>query len=274
MSFSKRTLTVALNIGLISAFAVAVGSAPAQAIERPVGRALIRIDAPSATTSKVSNGQYVMTLPKESAGQWLAERPNARGKTKVAVGNITAEQVAKRWSAFQYSGSGVFATLVWTSNSEKRVAPVRLSQPTVTEGGISITVASGIALPETMTDLSINVRRAPGVKMRAFPKTSEVEITSNLYFSSQVPSHKSATTTLHDGSGKSCWTRTFQSGAMDWDQISRVNCGGVNTYGDVRVHFANDKLLGDLFFEGTLTPAGQASFHWDDYLLRWTTSGD
>lgn len=78
---SPRLLSALAVAGLIAASSLTLGVAPASAAEGVgSGRAVIRIDAPTATVIKTGKNSYRMVLPPDSSGQWMGERTNDAGK--------------------------------------------------------------------------------------------------------------------------------------------------------------------------------------------------
>lgn len=160
---SPRLLSSLAAAGLIAASTFALGAAPASASGEGIGsgRALIRIDAPTATVLKTGKNSYRMILPPDSSGQWMGERTNASGVTQTRVGDLTAKKLSTKWTKFRYGSQAVLSTLVWMTSDGPSPAVVRLSQPKVTDAGVRFDFTSKWAIPSRLQDVSINIRRAP-----------------------------------------------------------------------------------------------------------------
>ena len=177
-----RLVSVLATAGLIAASSLALGVAPASAAEGiGSGRALVRIDAPTATVVKTGKNSYRMILPPDSSGQWMGERTNAAGKSQVRVGDVTAKKLSTTWTKFRYGSQAVLSTLVWMTSDGPSPAVVRLSQPKVMDAGIRFDFTSKWAIPSKLQDVSINLRRAPEKNEVRSSSESTFVISDKLY---------------------------------------------------------------------------------------------
>lgn len=162
MTFVGKALSFATAAALVAS-AMFMSSAPAQAEGIGSGRAVIRIDAPTATVTKVGKHAYRMVLPEGTTGQWMGERPNAQGKQITRVGDLTAGKLANRWTKFRYAKAPVYTTLMWNSESaDPGYALIMLDKPKMTDAGVRFDFTSRAAIPTTLSDVSINISRAQG----------------------------------------------------------------------------------------------------------------
>lgn len=233
----------AVGAPAMAAPAPTTGSVVAKPVASPTssgigsGRALVRIDAPHTRVTKVGTHSYRMVLPASSAGQWLGERTDAQGRRQARVGDLTAGKLATAWTKFRYTSSGVMAALTWTdaSGGQRAGAPVRLSQPKVTSNGVRFEFTSTRSVPQTLHNLSINLRRAPGVgpAVRATNTSNKVQILGSTWEGLRVTSGgvEVLIYTAADGSGTLppsgpyCWSATLTSGMPIASLGAGITCG-------------------------------------------------
>lgn len=282
-----RLLTSLAAAGLLAASTFALGVAPASAAEGVgSGRALIRIDAPTATVVKTGKNSYRMVLPPDSTGQWMGERTNAAGKAQVRVGDLTAKKLSTKWSKFRYTSKAVPSTLAWMTSEGPSTAPVRLSQPKVTDAGVRFDFTSPFAVPSRLTDVSINIARAPGNNRARSSSESVYNITADLNIGYTQNSPKDVYSRIfNDTNNNTCFdhTNTYTSSGTSTQNTSV----GSNTCDNVKYtnYFSNYGL--SVYFDAsgktssTLTyyinytpppPSGQSAvtFPFTTTLMWWT----
>lgn len=98
---------------MILTSSLAFATAPAQAAEISPGRAVVRIDAPSVTTTQTGENTYRLVSKKDATGQWMGERTLKNGKVRSLVGDLTARKLVKHWKDLKYTKSGTTGTLTW-----------------------------------------------------------------------------------------------------------------------------------------------------------------
>lgn len=162
----SRLLASAAALGVAAATLVAVGL-PAQAAEDKIGlgsgRALVRLDIPSATVVKEGKGKYRLVLSPGTAGQWMGERKDSAGRQRSLVGDLTAKKLANRWSNLRYTKDGLEAFLQWntSSSTDNRVARVQLGKPRITSQGIAFDFTSDDPIPSKVNDVTLHLPKAP-----------------------------------------------------------------------------------------------------------------
>jgi hypothetical protein len=185
--------------------ALVVASAPAQAKGEGIGsgKALVRLDVPTVTVTKIGKSTYRMVLPEGTTGQWMGERPNDRGKQVVRVGDLTAAKLSKRWTNFRYSDQPAYTTLIWNNDSpDREVAVGRLSRPRITDGGVRIDFTTPFTLPTQMDDVTINLARASH-KPRGGVQTAV--LVGSMAAWMNAASLTSVNVKLYNTSGGDCW---------------------------------------------------------------------
>ncbi|MGI9117077.1 MAG: hypothetical protein ACR2JV_05525 [Gaiellales bacterium] len=200
-----KTLSVAaVAIGLIAI------SVPAQAKEISAGRAVVRIDIPSATVATVGKNAYRMVVASTTTGQWMGERTLANGRSKTLVRKLTAGALGNNWSNFRYTKAGVPATLVWAdADSPMTVRIVKLGRPEMTADGVVFNFTTPQSMPETITDASLNLQRAPQTGKRTRDSTSTYTVTGTLMVSIEVVSIEEAKIRIYNSSNdNTCWGTT------------------------------------------------------------------
>lgn len=267
--------------GVVSALLVGVGG-PAQAVGIGTGRAVVHVDAPEATATKQADGSYELTLPAGSTGQWMGERTNAAGKTRVRVGDLTAERLSTGWRNFRYTEAGVGATLVWNADTSKvRTAKVRVAQPRVTDAGVAFTVTSDAALPESLKDMSLHLDRAPGKRMRTStnPYSQSTVIADALTISLVANTVTSATPRIYNaGNNSTCWQGTLNTNATTLgvrnstcDNIAYANATNLSGKYPFGVSASFGSKNCSAYFSLNITPPGQATYSYS-HTFTWTVS--
>lgn len=206
-----RLLSVLAAAGLVAASSLALGVAPASAAGEGIGsgRALVRIDAPTATVVKTGKNSYRMILPPDSSGQWMGERTNAEGKTQVRVGDVTAKKLSTKWTRFRYTSKAVPSTLAWMTSDGPSSAPVRLSQPKVTDAGVRFDFTSPFTIPSRLQDVSINISRAPEKNEPRSSSESVYNITADLNIGYSQSSPKDVSSRIfNDTNNNTCFSHS------------------------------------------------------------------
>lgn len=217
--FVVATATMCLTLmGLTS-------PSPVTAAEIGTGRALIRIEAPTATVSKNPDGSFTLTIPSGSKGQFLGERPDANGKEKLRVGNVSAKQLSSKWKDFKYTSSGAKATIAWDASKRSwKGAIVKLSKPVVTPSGITFKFTSKRGLPASLKDVAVNLQRAPSKSVRTYSPDATVNIAGNMNFSAGFYDDGKVDVHLMDGTSH-CWSYTFTG--FKTETIPNESCAGI-----------------------------------------------
>lgn len=282
---SRHLVSSVVSAGLVAS-ALVLGVAPAQAAEGiGSGRALIRIEAPTATVIKTGKNSYRMILPPDSSGQWMGERTNAEGVAETHIGDLTAKKLSTRWSKFRYTSQGVLSTLAWRPSDGPSTAVVRLSQPKVTDAGVRFDFTSKFTIPSKLQDVSINLRRAPE-KNEVRSNESKYWITDDLYIGYTQESSKEVYsrifnmtnnntcfdhTNTYTGSGTT--TQNTSVGSNTCDSVKYTNY--YSNYG-LSVYFdASGKDYSTLTYNINYTPpppAGQSAstFPLTQTFMQWT----
>ena len=203
---------------------------PATAAEIGTGRAIIRIDAPTATVSKNPDGSFTLTIPSGSKGQFLGERPDSNGKERLRVGNVSAKQLSSKWKDFKYTSSGAKATIAWDASKRSwKGAIVKLFKPVVTSSGVTFKFTSKRGLPASLKDVAVNLQRAPQKSVR---KTYEVEATvniaGNMNFFAGFYDAGSVDVYLMDGTSH-CWSYKFTEETTA--TMPDESCAGIPQWG-------------------------------------------
>lgn len=278
---SRISLSAATIAGVVSALLVGIGG-PAQAVGIGSGRAVIHVDAQKATAIEQTDGSYDVTLPAGSSGQWMGERTNATGKSKVRVGDLTAERLSTEWSNFKYTAAGTEATLVWNADMSKlRTAAVRVTQPRVTDDGVVFNVTSRTAIPKSLNNMSLHLSRAPekGMRTSTSPYSQSTVIADALTISLVANTVTSATPRIYNaGNNSTCWQSTLNTNARTLgvrnntcDNIAYANASGLSgsyPYG-VSASFGSKNC--SAYFSLNITPPGQATYAYS-HNFAWTVS--
>ena len=293
MTHARRTLSVIGTLA-VALSALTFATAPAQASGKGTGvgsgRAIIRIDAAEATVTKTGKHAYSMVLPLDSSGQWMGERTNANDKTRLRVGDLTAQKLANKWGNFRYTKSGVLATLSWSEGSpDHQMMLVKLAMPTITDAGVKFTFTSKRAIPTTLTDLSLNLRRAPGKHERTrlpratsnYPVESTMGIADGVDVYMQVNNATQVYGKIFDSN--TCWQATLNSPNTQQNHQATASVGGscngialADEYTGYGMHATfpygdHHDITGDAGFSLKYTPSGQSTMSWAQTMVNWST---
>ncbi|MGI9197395.1 MAG: hypothetical protein ACR2KE_08020 [Candidatus Nanopelagicales bacterium] len=268
MTRAPRFLSVFASLAIAASALVAAGT-PAQAQGIGSGRAVVRIDAPSATVIKVGKHSYRMLLPEGATGQWMGERPNAAGTRVTRVGDLTAAKLAKRWTKFRYSIAPVYTTLTWDDGSHiPGAALVMLSPPRVTDKGVRFDFTSRADLPRTMSNVSLHVSRAAragdGARSSGAPQSAVVTGTMTVGIS--FDSTGRVLGRIYSAPSTNCWGGSSGSKVGSSTSVGSGTCGGI-PYADYETippafGISLDSVRNEVFFNLNVTPPGQASYQY------------
>jgi hypothetical protein len=260
---------------------VALGSAPSPAVASDgdsgpafvgsvgAGRALVRIDAASATVTRNADGSFTLTLPAGSKGQFFGERLDVTGKKRLRVGNVSAKQLMKKWNAFRYTSAGVNATIAWESKTPATLegAMVRLFKPSVTSGAVKFRFTTTRSVPATLHDVTVNLQRAPGRSARTtYTVQNTVTLSGNMKFFAGFYDGGKVDTHLMNGSSY-CWSYAF--GAEGSEAIPSMSCAGIPQWGGTVTWKAQSSPWGStgVYLYTNLQPSGQAAFIYNQEIL-------
>ena len=265
-----------VGIAAVALSTLTLAIAPAHASETTgigSGRAVIRLDAPTATVVKTGKHSYRMVLPQGTTGQWMGERANANGTLRSRVGDLTAAKLAKRWTNFRYGSTPVYTTLAWNSQSTGLgAAVVMLSQPKITDEGVRFDFTSRFALPKTMRDVSVNISRAPrkGDNARSLG-VQQATVTGTLVVWINATSEVQVFGRIYDSSGSNCWGGANGTKLAGYQSVGSGTCAGLayadtpaidppydEPYGVITDFSSNGKSA--VYYEFNVTPPGQNTF--------------
>lgn len=274
MTFVGKALSFATAAALVAA-AVVVSSSPAQAEGVGSGRAVVRIDAPSATVIKTGKNSYRMVLPEGTTGQWMGERPDAQGKQITRVGDLTAGKLANRWTRFRYSSSPVYTTLTWDDGSHvPSAALVMLSRPRVTDQGVRFEFTSRADLPRTLSDVSLHVSRAPGAGdgPRKSGQPQSAVVTGTMMVAINFDSMGRVLGRIYSSPSTNCWGGDSGAKVGSNTSVGSGTCGGI-PYADYETiappfGIAFDPTRNQVYFNLNVTPAGQSPYQYGN-IFSW-----
>lgn len=242
-----RLAAAAAALGLTASGFAAAGL-PAQAAEDKIGlgsgRALVRLDIPSATVVKEGKGSYRLVVSPGTAGQWMGERKDPEGRRRSLVGDLTAKKLANRWGTLRYTKDDLGAFLQWntSSSTDNKAARVQLGKPRITSKGIVFEFTSDDPIPSRISDVTLHLPKAPekqGGERAVTPGYYDQNVSGDLWIS-YTPNDGSSTTGIYN--------------------VSNGNfCFGKHTYGvqtDNNVSYAS---------VGSNTCA---TVHYEDYYLK------
>jgi hypothetical protein len=229
MLLNKKSIAL-LSMLAISGASILLGPVVSHAAGISAGRAVIHIDARTATVTQQADGSYEIAMPKGTIGQWMGDRTSANGKKRVRVGYLTGEELVSGWKKFRYISSGIGATLVWepSCGQFEHVAVHVVGKPRRTATGVTFTVTSRKSLPSTLKDVSIHLQRAPKKGFIARPMTANISSSSdapytvvidqtvtildNLMVSSNINTNtpNNFSVTIHNGSNQ-CWSHAWNN---------------------------------------------------------------
>jgi hypothetical protein len=274
---AARALVALTSIGLVAS-GVALAQAPAHASGIGAGRALIRIDAPSATVTKKADGSYRLVLPRGASGQWMGERKNERGKTVVRVGDLSAEQLSRKWGKFRYGTSSPLATLAWNSSTSRTTGSlIRMGRPKVTDQGVVIafTKIAGLKIPGTLQEVSLNIRRGPEKSAR--DTVTNINLTADLWYHFNVEDEYNKTygKIYNNTNGNDCWDATMTP-SNDDVTIPDNTCDTIDYNGAAQTTFpGTDSTGGAGWLDVYLTPTDPAgdTMSWNQMVYNWYVGG-
>ncbi|MGI9197804.1 MAG: hypothetical protein ACR2KE_10125, partial [Candidatus Nanopelagicales bacterium] len=267
-----RTLAGAVAGGVVATALIA--GLPAHAVDQQAGigsgRAVIRIDVPSATVQKVGKNAYRMVLPPGYTGQWMGERTNARGTERTLVRDLTAGKLANRWTNFRYTTAPANATLTWNRQStEPGVAVIMLSAPTVTPQGVSFGFTSRRNVPGTLTDASLGIARAARAGDKPRTQVQIATVTGSMTVWINPISSKQVYARIYDASGSNCWGGSSGNQVVGDVSVGSGTCAGnayTNSMSDPTAGIVADlaPVTGNscVIFYLNVTPPNQAMFQY------------
>lgn len=290
-----RVVAGVAALGVTAAASLAI-AAPASSVEAKTGigkgRALVYVEAPTATVTKTGKNSYRMVLPPGSTGQWMGERTDAEGNTRTRVGDLTAKKLSKKWTSFRYGDAAVPATLAWMGSDAMASALVRLSRPKVTDSGVRFDFTSKSRIPSTLEDVSINVQRAPGKSQARSTDAYNFQVSGDLWIGANVVNSTKINTRVYNSSNNNtCWTgdgaKTISDDMSKIQSVTANTCANVqysnsqpgsSSYPDygVSVQWPAPATRGQPETKGTLTyllfvtPPDQAQFKLNHQIISWS----
>ena len=263
MKSTRVSLFVAVTAILGS---MVVGIVPAQAAS-DLGTGLIRMDAGWASIKTLSDGSTVLTLDKEASGQWMGE---VASSTTPVVRDIDDSRLVTAWNGFGH-GAEAAATVTWNSLANYQL--IDLSDPSMTpRGHMRFVIDADANLPNRIENVSLNIHRAQQVQQRAFPYTSNFQITSTATTQSTNNFAYGAEVTFKD-SGLSCYSITLSQPAPQGTLPANLNCDSV-TYnsGSLTMTLPLGSQPGNVFLTSTMTVSG-SPFQFAGVVAQWPLQG-
>lgn len=246
----------------------------ATAAEIGTGRALIRIEAPTATVVKNPDGSFTLKIPSSSKGQFLGERPDANGKKRIRVGNVSAKELSSKWKDFKYTSSGAKATIAWDASKPSwKGVSVKLSKPVVTSSGITFKFMSDRGLPASLKDVAVNLQRAPSKSVRTYDPDATVNIVGNMNFFAGFYDDGKVDVHLMDGTSH-CWSYTFTDEKTE--TIPNESCAGIPQWdGSTTWGYGAPECSGcfddpadtQVKVQTTVGPSGEAAFTYQHVVI-------
>jgi len=264
---------VGISATVVATSLVGINASPAQAAGIGSGRAIVHVDSAKATLAKQADGSYLLNMPKGTTGQWMGERKNAAGKTKVRVGNLTGETLVSKWSNFRYGAADAIGSLVWDRESTNpSFAHVEVSKPKATTSGVSFVLTSHDQLPAAMADMSLNLLRAPGKATRSMsdPVVQKVNIASDLWIQVTNANQTTAAPVIYNSTNNNhCWSANM-SASDEWLAVPTNTCDNIKyenahttpsqTYGFIG-KFPGSGADGQLTANLNITPPGESMYN-------------
>ena len=274
MQRSRVSAVTALSA--IALTMTALTAAPAQAAPVGSGRALVHIDADQVTATSTGANSYDLAFPAGTSGQWMGERKNAAGKTKVRIGTLTGAQLVDGWKSFKYTSSGANSTLVWNSSNKKPdTAFGKLTAPTVAaDGTVHFTFTTAVALPTALNDSSLNLGRAVGKSVRGTSANAQTPISNDFYVNASVAGNTTVIADYMDDRSGSVCTEVQTKKATTVSSVPGVTCGsiGVLSGGSQASTWATSSVQGQLFVSLSLTASGSnTTFPYQGAVLFWSS---
>lgn len=276
----KSSVAAALGLAMVALGANASPAVAAEGVgsaeEIGSGRALVRIDAASATVAKKADGSYTLRIPVGSTGQFLGNRPDASGKSRLIVGQVSAKQLSKKWRNFRYTSAGVPTTLTWDSKTPKTLvgARVHLSKPSVAAKWVEFTFTTKQEVPALLKDVTVNLERAPGKSARkTYTIENTVNLSGNMNFFAGFYDAAYVDVYLMDGS-RHCWSYKFND--MHTATIPNMSCAGVPQWDGTVTWKPNPTCSGCLFpstesgvyLATNIQPSGQSAFLYNSKVIN------
>lgn len=244
------------------------GSATAHAA--PVlGTGLMRVDANWATVKTLADGTSVITLNKEASGQWMGEI----GRSLVpGVRDIDDRDLVTVWENVGHkNGVGVDATVTWDALAHAE--RVELSDPTLTpRGHLRFVVDANQELPARMSDVTLNLARAEGLKARSFPLNETYSFTATTTAATTIPIPLNSQVAIRD-SGSTCYEYTLLQSVPSITLPANVTCNAVvlsNSTSSMSIPSPTKE--GSVFFQSTITASG-STFPFAAVIASWSQSG-
>jgi hypothetical protein len=243
-----------------------VGISPAQAASS-LGTGIIRMDAGWASIKTLSDGSTVLTLDKEASGQWMGEVANS---TTPVVRDIDDSRLVTAWNDLGH-GADAAATVTWNSLSNYQLIDV--SDPSMTpRGHLRFVIDADAKLPNRIETVTLNIHRSQQVQQRAFPFTSNFQVTSTA--SAQTTNNFAyvASVTFKD-SGLSCYNITLTQPAPEGTLPANLNCDSV-TYnsGSMAMTLPLGSQPGNVFLTSAMTVSG-SPFQFAGVVAQWPLQG-
>ena len=178
-----------------------------------------------------------MTLSPDSSGQWMGERTDAKGNTSTRVGDITAKKLSNKWSSFRYTDASIPATLAWASSDGMTSALVKLSRPKITDSGVRFDFTSPFTIPSTLTDVSINLQRAPKKTQVRATDSYNFQVSGDLWIGANAPASNQINSRIYNASNNNtCWTG---SGAKVMNEDDEIRQYSVTSNTCASIDYAN-----------------------------------
>jgi hypothetical protein len=236
---------------------IAGGSTVANAAPDPLrggGKAIVRIDAPKIDVEKVGQNQHRITLPTSAKGQWLGTR-----KKTLMIGELTARDLAKGWSALGYKrDSKVATTIKWKPAGAKvQFIPAQITRAKkLADGRTTFDVTSAFPIPSQLTNASLNLARASGPALRkSYPQDFTYSLTDDLLVLSTILGDAGpAIETLTAKAQGDCWSG---SGTQSFND---VECYGTSVDGKFQTWLnGGGSKGGTVILDSTISVTGQSS---------------
>ncbi len=253
-------------LGLIGFLGLGIVPAHAQPV---LGTGLIRIDANWATVKTLPTGVTVLTLNKESSGQWMGE---IGGSLEPVVRNIDDRNLVKVWGMVGHiSDVGAESTLTW--NSTQNYQLVKLSAPSLTpRGHLRFVIEPGTDLPVRIEQVSVNITRAASPQNRSFPLTQSFPLTAGASAQTTNTMAFNASVMFSNG-GANCYTVTLVQPSPTATLPANLACGSVTfASGSLTMTLPLPTGKGNVFFNTTMIVSG-SPFSFSGIIAQWSQSG-
>ncbi|MGI9197532.1 MAG: hypothetical protein ACR2KE_08750 [Candidatus Nanopelagicales bacterium] len=150
--------------------AATAGAAASPAVDKPSGKAMVRIEGGTAYSKQKAKGSYRIVMPQGVNITWMGE---VAGKG-VRTGTMTPKALVAAWAAMGYrGGTSATTTVTWQVKGTRYPGYqlVFLDKPRFNADGqmtVIATTQGSATLPKTMPDFSINVTRAADETPRSY----------------------------------------------------------------------------------------------------------